>query len=348
MKQWQRILAVFAASAGLGLVVTASPLAVAADAPKNLVVKADAKDLILKGDAKCTGCHDEADEPTGAATMLELNPSVLAIAKSRHGVKADGRTPTCTDCHGESDKHRLHKGSDKPPKVDRSFRKNTATSAEERSDACLTCHKGDKRSHWDGSQHASRDVACNSCHKVHTQNDKVMSKKTQPEVCYACHKTERAQSHRMSTHPIAAGKMTCSDCHNAHGSTGPKLLTKNTVNETCYTCHAEKRGPFLHEHQPVNDDCLTCHTPHGSPNLSLLKARQPYLCQECHQDHGRQLFSSAQVANGPGSPALGVSVNATTGLAGKQLSIQGNGRMCGNCHSVIHGSNAPNGGFFNR
>ena len=87
---------------------------------------------------------------------------------------------------------------------------------------------------------------------------------------------------------------------------------------------------------------------HGRPNLSLLKARQPYLCQECHQDHGRQLFSSAQVANGPGSPALGVSVNATTGLAGKQLSIQGNGRMCGNCHSVIHGSNAPNGGFFNR
>ena len=38
------------------------------------------KDLILKGDAKCTGCHDEADEPQGRATMLELNPGVLAIA----------------------------------------------------------------------------------------------------------------------------------------------------------------------------------------------------------------------------------------------------------------------------
>ena len=48
MKQWQKILAVFTASAGLGLLATASPLASAADAPKALVVKADAKDLILK------------------------------------------------------------------------------------------------------------------------------------------------------------------------------------------------------------------------------------------------------------------------------------------------------------
>jgi DmsE family decaheme c-type cytochrome len=321
----------------------------AADAAKPvLAVKADAKDLILKGDAKCTGCHDEADEPTGAATMLELHPSVLSIAKTRHGVKADGRTPTCTDCHGESLDHRNYKGSGKPPKGDRIFSKNTKNTAEERSEACLACHKGDKRSHWDGSQHASRDVACTSCHQVHVQQDRVLKKATQAEVCYACHKTERAQSHRASTHPIAAGKTACSDCHNPHGSTGPKLLVKNSVNETCYTCHAEKRGPFLFEHLPATDDCNNCHTPHGSSNQALLKARTPYLCQECHQDHGRQLFSSAQVANGPGNPALGAIVSASTGVAGKQLSIQGNGRMCLNCHVMIHGSNSPNGGFFNR
>jgi len=114
MKQWQRILAVIAASASLGVLGT--PTFAAADAPavkRDLAPNPNAKDLILKGDAKCTGCHDEADEPTGAATMLELNPSVLAIGKTRHGTTADSRTPTCIDCHGESEKHRMHKGSGK-------------------------------------------------------------------------------------------------------------------------------------------------------------------------------------------------------------------------------------------
>ncbi len=43
------------------------------------------------------------------------------------------------------------------------------------------------------------------------------------------------------------------------------------MNETCYTCHADKRGPFLWEHQPVNEDCTNCHTPHGSNITPLLK-----------------------------------------------------------------------------
>ena len=52
------------------------------------------KDLVLRGDAKCTRCHDEGDDFP-----------VLAIGQTRHGVKADGRTPSCTSCHGESDRH---------------------------------------------------------------------------------------------------------------------------------------------------------------------------------------------------------------------------------------------------
>ena len=39
--------------------------------------------------------------------------------------------------------------------------------------------------------------------------------------------------------------MTCSDCHNVHGSVGPALAKRDSTNETCYTCHAEKRGPFV-------------------------------------------------------------------------------------------------------
>jgi len=334
---------------------------IAAGASKPALAKNEAaKDLVLKGDAKCTGCHDEADEPTGAATMLELNPSVLAIGKTRHGVVADSRTPTCSDCHGASEKHLNHKGSDKPPKVDRSFRKNTPTSAEARNEACLTCHNGNKRTHWDGSQHQSRDVACNSCHTVHAPKDKVLSKTTQPEVCFSCHKTERAQIHRMSAHPIAAGKVACSDCHNPHGSAGPKLVAKSSINETCYTCHAEKRGPFLWEHPPATDDCMNCHTPHGSTNAALLKMRSPWLCQRCHSDaapHPGAVYSGANlpggavnILNNPATTATAGIVNPLTGLKttqtapANQMALRG----CSNCHSQIHGSNHPAGMWYSR
>jgi len=303
----------------------------------------NAQDLILKGDAKCTGCHDEADEPQ--PTMLQLHPSVLSIATTRHGVKGDPRTPTCTDCHGESSDHLNYKGKDKPPKPDRVFTRNTPTPAESRNAACLSCHEKERnRALWSGSQHEGNDVACTSCHNIHTQNDKVLNKATQSEVCFTCHKTQRAETHKISTHPLNAGKMTCSDCHNPHGSTGPKLLIKSNVNQTCYTCHAEKRGPFLWEHGPVVDDCTNCHTPHGSTTAPLLKARMPWLCQECHSgDHGKNLYSGANL---PGGAV--VTVNGMQGVANQSPPAQLNARSCINCHSIIHGSNHPAGAKFQR
>jgi DmsE family decaheme c-type cytochrome len=297
-----------------------------------------AKDLILKGDAKCTGCHDEADEPTGRSTMLELNPGVLSIATTKHGVKGDPRTPSCVNCHGESEKHIGYKGKDKPPAPDRSYRKHTETPAGERNAACISCHKGDKRTHWEGSQHAVNDVACNSCHKVHAEHDKVRGKKTQAEVCYTCHKEQRADSHRISTHPIDAGKMTCSDCHNSHGSAGPNSLKKNTLNETCYTCHAEKRGPFLWEHQPVTENCSSCHKPHGSNITPLLKTRSPFMCSECHDGpHNSKTPYGTLSGGNQASPTSRVFPTENAAYRG-----------CMNCHSMVHGSNHPAGALLHR
>ena len=344
MKQWQRIIAVCTAMAGLGFL---APAVQAADVPKPAgqaskpVLSADpkAKDLILKGDAKCTGCHDEADEPTGAGTMLELNPGVLAIGKTKHGVKADKRTPSCVNCHGESETHRLHKGSGKPPAVDRSFRKNTKTSAEARNETCMTCHKGGSRLQWEGSQHASGDVACNSCHQVHNKKDKVRDKVAQGEVCFTCHKQQRAETMRSSTHPVKAGGVACSNCHNVHGSNGPKLLVKNTTNETCWTCHAEKRGPFLWEHPSASDDCMNCHSPHGSNQPTLLKVRQPYLCSSCHIAGGH---STTGIRSGNDLGA-GVVSGAAASAASQMV-----GKSCTNCHTEVHGSNHPSGSRFAR
>lgn len=293
------------------------------------------KDLVLREDAKCTRCHDETEEYP-----------VLAIGKTRHGVMADSRTPTCTSCHGDSESHiNIPEGQKERPKpgllygrrpaipadqqVDRFFGffgKNTTTPVGERNAACIGCHQGGKRIHWAGSAHEARDVACTSCHQIHTPHDKVRDKIAQSEICFTCHKEQRAQIHRPSRHPIKEGKTPCSDCHNPHGTAGPKLVVRDSVNETCYMCHMEKRGPFVWSHQPVTEDCSICHNPHGSVNENLLRQRPPFLCQACHEPTGHR-------GTIPDTTAGPVSTVRAVVLA----------RGCPNCHTNIHGSNNPSG-----
>jgi predicted CXXCH cytochrome family protein len=128
-----------------------------------------------------------------------------------------------------------------------------------RTQQCLTCHQAGLRMNWQGSQHQRNDLACNSCHTIHIAKDPILVKFTQPQKCFTCHAEQRADSFKYTHHPIREGLVVCADCHNPHGSPGPKLLKEFTVNETCYTCHMEKRGPVLWEHQPVRENCLNCH-----------------------------------------------------------------------------------------
>ena len=268
-------------------------------------------DRVLKGDTKCTRCHDESEEYP-----------VLSIGKTRHGTVADQRTPTCTSCHGESDTHiNKPEGVTERPKPERTFGKKSDTSPTEQNQACLSCHQGGKRIHWSGSTHASRDTTCTSCHQVHTGHDKVRDKLTQSEVCFTCHKEQRAQFNRSSRHPIKEGKVACSDCHNPHGSAGEKMMVRDNVNDTCYTCHMEKRGPFVRTHQPVQEDCSICHNPHGTTIPNLLKSRPPFLCQQCHEPTSHR----GNIAS----------------LTGTSTSANTMARGCLNCHTNIHGTNNP-------
>jgi DmsE family decaheme c-type cytochrome len=291
----------------------------------------------LAEDAKCTRCHDESE-----------SKPILSIYQTAHGVRADARTPTCVSCHGASEKHLGGNvnGTGRPA-PDVVFVKHTfpATDAADRATQCIACHKGTARSHWDGSPHAANGVACNDCHKVHQPMDKVREKASQKEVCFTCHKEQRADTHKISGHPLDAGKMACSDCHNPHGSAGPKLLKKATVVETCLSCHAEKRGPFLWEHQPVTEDCTNCHTPHGSNIAPLLKARAPFLCDECHDGP-----HNSQAPYGPGMGGLQNPSGGFTVSGGRSPnpSSSANGRACLNCHVMVHGSNSPAGAFLHR
>ena len=317
----QRFLATLALVCGGGMVSAAQPALPDIGAPVGETQQQTqtVQDRALARDKVCTECHDEYD---GKVLMMYQTP---------HGVRADARTPSCQSCHGESTAHvKNPEGKSKRPEPDFVFKGKNKSSAEAQEGQCMQCHTSGLRMNWAGSPHQSHDVACSSCHKVHVARDPVMHKATQEDVCFTCHKTQRAQTLRLSTHPLAAGKMACSDCHNPHGSVGPHLMKKNSVTETCFTCHAEKRGPFLWEHPPVAEDCTICHTPHGSNITPLLKARVPWLCQECHSTS----FHPSTAYSGTGLP---------TEAGGTSPAQQMLLKSCLNCHSEVHGTNHPSG-----
>ena len=271
----------------------------------------------------CTKCHDETDAAP-----------VLSILKSKHATVGDPRTPfaeeACVTCHGKSEDHvrKAEAGAERAA-PDIVYEGPRASPTKATNALCMTCHEGGLHMHWQGSVHEFQGEACTSCHDIHTGHDPVLARDTQADVCFTCHQNKRAEILRPSTHPIREGEMSCSDCHNPHGSTGPRLLTEGTVNETCYTCHQEKRGPFLWEHQPVREDCTICHKPHGSVHANLLKTRSPWLCQQCHM-----------ASQHPSTVYSGTGLPGTTTPSGAQQLL---GKSCLNCHQQVHGSNHPSG-----
>jgi DmsE family decaheme c-type cytochrome len=251
-----------------------------------------------KGADTCLGCHDDESETYSAA----------AIFKGKHGHRGDKRSPfganglQCEACHGPGALHARNKKS-----------------------AAINTFKADSKD----SLEARNKVACTDCHKLHRgPGDPVLAKTTEPQVCMACHKDQRADFHKPSAHPVRYGLMSCSGCHSAHGSTAQAMLNKPTLNQTCYSCHADKRGPLLWEHAPVAEDCSLCHTPHGSVRPALLTKTPPLLCQQCHSPAGHP-----SVARSSGSLP-------SAGGAGAAFTIAGS---CTNCHSQVHGSNHPSG-----
>ncbi len=275
------------------------------------------------GSDVCVGCHD-----TKANTL----------AKSPHWKKAVKDAPInaqgCESCHGPGAAH-AEKGGGKGVGGILAFSKSDP--ADRRSGACLNCHENSTQlALWDSGIHRKKDVACSNCHSIHKgpQMAKGYGTGLSPlgyspgaeyQVCGTCHLDIKAQVNRRSHHPIVEGRITCSNCHQPHGSMGPSQIKADSVNQLCFKCHAEKRGPFMWEHQPVEENCAACHTPHGSVHLKLTVEKVPNLCQGCHE--------------GTRHPATRYS--RETLFTGSAPSSRSFGRSCLNCHTNIHGSNAP-------
>lgn len=264
------------------------------------------------GPEVCLGCHQQE--------------SVQAVQRSAHGQVADSRTPFaqggCESCHGPAGEH-----AGDPTVYRPAVLFGAGVAAADQNKVCLGCHEGQDRTQWNWhvSAHARADVTCSSCHDPHEPYQKVLSRDTQWQVCVTCHAEKRLGTLQFSRHPIREGQVVCADCHNPHGGVGPSMLVNATENETCYRCHAEKRGPFLFEHEPVQDNCTNCHNPHGTNNDNMLVLRPPMLCQTCH------IWSRHPGTNYVDRDVVG---------SGNNRAI---GKSCTNCHTQIHGTNHPAG-----
>lgn len=273
-----------------------------------------------KGADTCLGCHDEENASYSAS----------ALFKTPHAHRADKRSPfgpgglQCEACHGPGAAHARNK---KAASIN-TFKADSSVSLADRNQVCMNCHQGATRTAWHAGAHERAALACTDCHQMHKGRDVVLTKATQSQVCESCHKKQRAEFLRTSSHPLRQGRMACGDCHNAHGSSAQASLVKPTLNQTCYTCHAEKRGPLLWEHAPVAEDCSLCHQSHGSVRSAMLNKSAPLLCQQCHSAAGHPSVART----GAGLPAEG-GTGATFLVAGS----------CSNCHSQVHGSNHPSG-----
>ena len=286
--------------------------------PKAVKTKAPAKaagddEASFVGSQVCLGCH--------TIQAAAFNQTVMGrIFRNPRTAQEKGG---CETCHGAGSLH-VKAGGGRGVGGIISFRKNdTSRPVAENNAICLSCHDKGDRNYWQGSVHESRDVACTDCHTVMARVSVKGQLKTEREVetCFQCHKDRRMQAQRSSHMPLREGKMTCTNCHNPHGTASDAMLKEASVNDNCYKCHAEKRGPFLWEHPPVRENCLNCHEAHGSNQEYLLKVQRPRLCQDCHS-----------IGHASQSPLVNTAFN----------------RSCNNCHSQIHGSNHPSGALFQR
>jgi len=142
-------------------------------------------------------------------------------------------------------------------------------------------------------------------------------KAAQPALCFQCHTDVKPSFDMPFHHKVNEGLITCSDCHDVHGTFGNNNLRSTAdQNAICTKCHAETRGPFVYEHAAVKaEGCMGCHTPHGSQNARLLNMPQiNTLCNQCH------------------SP---VAAGTIHGMSAGSSELT----PCTSCHTYIHGSN---------
>jgi len=268
------------------------------------------------GSEACQTCHEDI--------FNALRKSPHRALESRQKSAWEGKS--CEACHGPGSTH-VETAS---PDDIRNPRRLPAASADQ---ICLKCHLN-QPTHAGRiqSSHARNQVSCVGCHPIHRNGPAGLVVRKALDInqqCAACHLNAWSQFQRPFRHRLPEGAMSCTDCHNPHGSFRPGMMHLFAANEPgCFKCHGDKRGPFTFEHPPMRmEGCGSCHEQHGSSNPRMLTRQEVRLvCLECH--------AGLPVQTAPTGPqaSLGVVPPSFHDLRSPRF------RNCTICHQKVHGS----------
>jgi len=249
--------------------------------------------------SQCLECHE------GLAQSLINTPHELKVS----GDPENSMIAVCVDCHDGWQEHVEDPSAD-------NITKGIDISPASQANACATCHNTPHQvSMASDDVHAKANLACSSCHSIHSNFNEALVKEDLDNFCLSCHSSTAMEFQQRSVHPLESGNVQCVDCHDLT-SIGVAEF-KIGFDTSCQNCHDEKTGPFIYEHLATYNhlveagSCIECHEPHGSMNNRLLKTPDNTLCMQCHEAPPGHLTEHS---------GLGVKYN------------------CVECHNDIHGS----------
>lgn len=204
-------------------------------------------------------------------------------------------------------------------------------------ETCSTCHEEtvkdfSRNPHSRIALHGVErhgEFGCEACHgpgSKHVDDGEgnfIVNPTTSPDTCYRCHFDKKAEFNLPFHHPVPEGEMTCTDCHDPHGSDirKPSSLAMARKNDACAKCHSDITRPHVFEHEALREGCTDCHNVHGSINRKMLVQNDVNLCLKCH--------TQKQTADG----------NVYIGDRNHSNYLPRGACWTAGCHTAPHGSN---------
>ena len=268
--------------------------------------------------AICLGCHDIASE----------------AGRFAHAPVAAGN---CTACH---DAHR----SERPSLL-----------AAPTPLLCTICHEDVADDTGAVSVHPPAQDDCLVCHRPHGGDSQAFLTEPTSTLCFQCH--DEQSKELQDTHlDRDLTKLHCSNCHEPHRSTQPKLIRANqhppfaerdcsTCHEgstpitdqkaLCFMCHDDVANPGKHVHAPFADgDCTGCHDPHAARGEHLLTAGSTdAACAACHDPS--DLYPNADLAHTPVREGKCAECHDPHGSDQPALLKQPKNELCLTCHASM-------------
>lgn len=289
--------------------------------------------------AQCLECHSDRAQGKNVHTAVStgcLSCHEIRVNKDVTRVKLITTTSAalCFTCHADKNPSEI-KGTIHSPAIrdclkchdphtsDNKYQLLKATSGDEKTNLCLSCHRIGLNVPEKGSRHLALDAGCDTCHVTHKTGASPEREfrnhltKAVPGLCLDCHDVKDS-SLQIAHQNQPFEKADCLSCHDPHQSYRPKLmqrfvhppfddkqcevchqpakdgkvvLTQAGAKEVCLTCHSDEVTKIENAkvpHPGAMGDCTDCHSPHAGVSPGLLRPDPVSACLSCHSDRAEE------------------------------------------------------------